>query len=51
MFEQISRREAADKITRDRHPHEGATIWGLMEGTLWGLILLLFVLWPVVERQ
>jgi hypothetical protein len=50
MFEQISRFDAADKNTRNQQPSEGGAILALMEGVLWGLVLLLSVLWNVVER-
>lgn len=50
MFAQISRLDSADKKTRNQQPCEGAIILALMEGVLWGLVLLLFAVWHVVER-
>ena len=49
MFEQIRSLDTADKKTRNQQPREGATILAVVEGALWG-DLLLYALCFVVEK-
>ena len=50
MFVQIGRLDAADKKTRNRQPRDRATVLALMGGALWGVGLLQYALWHVVQR-
>jgi hypothetical protein len=49
VFEQTSMVDAVDEKTRNQQPREKATILAVMAGVLWGLGLLLYALWHVVE--
>jgi len=50
MLAQTSRLDAADKKTPNQQPRDQATMLALMAGVLWGLGLLQYALWQVLER-
>jgi hypothetical protein len=50
MSVQIGRLAAADKKPRNQQPRDLATLLALMAGVLWGLGLLQYALWHVVQR-
>lgn len=50
MHSQNSGIDAAEKTSRIPKIHEETTAVTLMEGIIWGLVLMLPVLWHIVER-